>query len=238
MYPCVFVMKTRKPFVFINCAMSLDGKISTLERRQVKISSDLDLARVDRLRAESDAILVGMNTVVSDDPKLTVKSEKLRRERLGKNLPENPIKICVGGLDRIRLKSDFLDYGDVKMVFTTEDSNPEKIERLREKAEVYILGRDRVDLDRMLKILAERGVDKLMVEGGGTVNFQFLREGLVDEILVAVAPKIFGGVNAPTLVDGSGFSVDEAVDLKLLEVENLQGLLVLRYAVENSKKYI
>jgi 2,5-diamino-6-(ribosylamino)-4(3H)-pyrimidinone 5'-phosphate reductase len=231
-------MKSRKPFVFINCAMSLDGKISTFERRQVKISSDSDLERVDRLRAESDAILVGMNTVVSDDPKLTVKSENLRRERLRRGLPENPIKICVGRADRIKLNSDFLDYGDVKLVFTTEDSDPRKIERLREKAEVHILGKNRVDFNKMLNILADRGVGKLMVEGGGTVNFRLLREGLVDEILVAVAPRIFGGVNSPTLVDGNGFSAEDAVDLKLLEVENLRSLLVLRYAVGNSRKYI
>lgn len=230
-------MKIRKPFVFINCAMSLDGKISTIERKQVRISSDEDLRRVDELRAESDAILVGMNTITIDDPKLIIKSERLRRERLKRGLPENPIKIGIGNVNGMKLNSDFLNYGKV-IVFTTENSDPEKIERLRKKADVHVLGKDRVDLNKMLRILAEMGVKKLMIEGGGTVNFEFLKEGMVDEIYVAVAPRIFGGINAPTLVDGEGFKLNEAIDLKLLGTENLHDLLVLRYEIKDSKKYI
>jgi len=230
-------MKVRKPFVFINCAMSLDGKISTIERKQVRISSDEDLRRVDELRAESDAILVGMNTIVIDDPKLTIKSERLRRERLKRGLPENPIKIGIGNVNGMKLNSDFLNYGKI-IVFTTENSDPEKIERLRKKADVHVLGKDRVNLNKMLRILAEMGVKKLMIEGGGTVNFELLKEGLVDEIYVTVAPRIFGGINAPTLVDGEGFKLNEAIDLKLLGTENLHDLLVLRYEIKDSKKYI
>lgn len=231
-------MKKKKPFVFMNCAMTLDGKISTSERRQVRISSDEDLKRVDRLRAESDAILVGMNTVVTDDPKLTVKSDSLRNGRLKKGLPENPIKIAVGNVNRLKLDSDFLNYGNRKLIFTTEKSNPGKVERLGKKADIHILGKEKVNLREMLRILSENGVKKLMIEGGGTVNFEFLKGKLVDEIYVAVAPKIFGGANAPTLADGKGFTEDDALDLKLLEVENLNDLLVLKYEVRNSRKYI
>jgi len=231
-------MKIKKPFVFINCAMSLDGKISTIERKQVRISSDEDLRRVDELRAESDAILVGMNTIAIDDPKLTIKSERLKRERLKRGLPENPIKIAIGNVNRMKLNSDFLNYGNNKLIFTTENSDPGKIGKLRKKADVCILGKNRVDLNKMLRILADMGVKKLMIEGGATVNFEFLKEGLVDKIYVAVAPRIFGGINAPTLVDGEGFNVDKAVDLKLFGVENLHDSLVLKYEVKNSKKYI
>ncbi|MCK4244979.1 MAG: dihydrofolate reductase family protein, partial [Candidatus Omnitrophica bacterium] len=167
-------MKIKKPFVFINCAMSLDGKISTIERKQVKISSDEDLKRVDRLRAESDAILVGMNTIVTDDPKLIVKSERLRKERIKRGLPENPIKVGIGNVNGMKLNSDFLNYGDTKLIFTTENSDPRKREELEKKADIRILGKNRVDLNKMLRILSDLGVKKLMIEGGGTVNFEFL----------------------------------------------------------------
>ncbi len=222
----------KKPFVFINCAVSADGKISTIERRQIKISNDLDKERVDKLRAGSDAILVGMNTVVRDDPKLTVKSEKLRKERIKKGLPENPIKIAVGNLNRMKLNSDFLDYGNAKkIIFTTEKSDKRKAGKVRKKSEVYVLGESKVNLHRMIEILYEQGVRKLMVEGGGMINFELLKEGLIDEIYIAVAPKIFGGKNAPTLADGEGFEADEILNLKFLGLEKLGGVVVLRYRV-------
>jgi len=223
----------KKPFVFINAAMSIDGKISTVERIQIKISNELDRERVDKLRAESDAILVGMNTVVGDDPKLTVKSEKLRKERLKKGLPENPIKIAVGNLNRMKLSSDFLDYGNAeKIIFTTEKSDKRKAGKLRKKSEVYVLGETKVNLHRMMEILHEKGIRKLMVEGGGTINFELLRERLVDEIYVAIAPKIFGGKTAPTLADGDGFRADKILNLEFLGLEKLEDVVVLRYTIE------
>jgi 2,5-diamino-6-(ribosylamino)-4(3H)-pyrimidinone 5'-phosphate reductase len=110
-----------KPFIFINSAMSLDGKLSTIERRQVKISNDLDLKRMDKLRAESDAVMVGSNTVAIDDPKLTVKSEDLRNQRIKKGMPENPAKVMVGSIKNVKLDGYFLNYGNAaKIIFTTE----------------------------------------------------------------------------------------------------------------------
>lgn len=222
----------KKPFIFINSAMSLDGKISTSEKRQVKISNEKDMERVDRLRAESDAILVGSNTVAIDDPKLTVKSERLRKERVKKGLPENPLKVMVGSIKEIKFDSDFLDYGNAeKIIFTTEKEDSEKILRLMEKARVFVLGKKRVDLKKMVSILSDLGVKRIMVEGGGTLNFEMLKEGLVDEIYVAIAPKIFGGRNVPTLADGEGFKEGEIVDLELIDIEKLDEVIVLRYRI-------
>ncbi|HDI72591.1 MAG TPA: 2,5-diamino-6-(ribosylamino)-4(3H)-pyrimidinone 5'-phosphate reductase [Candidatus Altiarchaeales archaeon] len=222
----------KKPFIFINSAMSLDGKISTSEKRQVKISNEKDMERVDRLRAESDAILVGSNTVAIDDPKLTVKSERLRKERVKKGLPENPLKVMVGSIKEIKFDSDFLDYGNAeKIIFTTEKEDSEKILRLMEKARVFVLGKKRVDLKKMVSILSDLGVKRIMVEGGGTLNFEMLKEGLVDEIYVAIAPKIFGGRNVPTLANGEGFKEGEIVDLELIDIEKLDEVIVLRYRI-------
>ncbi|HIE34046.1 MAG TPA: 2,5-diamino-6-(ribosylamino)-4(3H)-pyrimidinone 5'-phosphate reductase [Candidatus Altiarchaeales archaeon] len=231
-------MKIKKPFVFINTAMTLDGKISTFKSKQVRISNELDMERVDKLRAESDAILVGMNTVVTDDPKLNVKNEELRRERIKKGLPENPIKVTLGGIDRIKLNSDFLNYGNCeKIIFTINDSDPQKIEKLNKKATVYVMEGE-INLKGAVRILKQMGIDRLMIEGGGETNFSFLKERLVDEIYIALAPKIFGGRDAPTAVDGDGFLSEDAIELELIDMENLEDLIILRYRVNDTLKYI
>ncbi|MCK4491782.1 MAG: 2,5-diamino-6-(ribosylamino)-4(3H)-pyrimidinone 5'-phosphate reductase, partial [Candidatus Altiarchaeales archaeon] len=221
-----------KPFVFINAAMSVDGKISTVERKQVRISNDADLRRVDGLRAGVDAVLVGMTTVVGDDPKLTVKSEKLRKKRINEGKPENPMKVTVGKTDNMKIDSDFLDYGDAEVViFTTEKSDPQKISELREKARIFVGGRERVDLRYVMRTLREMGVERVMVEGGATINYELIREGLVDEIYVAIAPIIFGGSSAPTLMDGNGFTGKDAVRLELIGNEKLGDLMIMKYRV-------
>jgi 2,5-diamino-6-(ribosylamino)-4(3H)-pyrimidinone 5'-phosphate reductase len=222
----------KRPFIYINSAVSLDGKLSTFERMQVRISNELDMQRVDRLRAEADAVMIGSNTVAIDDPKLTVKSEGLRRGRLEKGLPENPLKVMVGSVRDIKVESDFLDYGNAeKIVFTTEKEEGERIGALRKKARVYVLGKERAKIYEVVDILAGLGVKRIMVEGGGTLNFEMLEAGLVDEIYVAVGPMVFGGRDAPTLVDGAGFPYGKAARLELINLENLGGIIVLRYRV-------
>lgn len=212
--------------------MSLDGKLSTYERKQVKISNKEDLERVDRLRAGSDAVMAGSNTVATDDPKLTVKSEDLRKERIKKGLPENPAKVMVGSIRNIKPESDFLDYGNAeKIIFTTEKENKEKISLLRKKAKVYVLGKEKTNVREMLDVLASLGIRRIMVEGGGTLNYEMLEAGVVDEIYVAVGPKIFGGKDAPTLADGQGLPYEEAVDLELTDMQTLGEVIVLQYKI-------
>jgi len=221
-----------KPFIFINSAMSLDGKLSTIERRQVRISNPEDLGRVDRLRASVDAVMVGSNTVAIDDPKLTVKSEDLRRERLTKGLPENPAKVMVGSIKGIKLDGDFLNYGNAeKIIFTTEKEEKKKIEALRKKARVYVMGKQRTNIHEMIGILAGLGIKRIMVEGGGTLNYEMLEAGLVDEIYVAVGPMIFGGKDAPTLADGEGLPYDKRINLEPVGIEKLGDVFVLKYIV-------
>lgn len=231
----------KKPFIFINSAMSLDGKLSTIERKQVKISNKEDFERVDRLRAESDAVMVGSNTAVGDDPKLVVKSEELRKERIKKGLPENPIKVMVGSIRNLKLQSDFLDFGNSeKIIFTTEKENKEKIAALRNKpnTKVYVLPERKDNIYEMVEILYDLGIKKLMVEGGGTLNYEMLAAGLVDEIYVAVGPKIFGGRDAPTLADGEGLTYDKSVDLELLDMQRLGDVVVLKYRIIKKKSTI
>jgi 2,5-diamino-6-(ribosylamino)-4(3H)-pyrimidinone 5'-phosphate reductase len=223
-----------RPFVFINVAMTADGKIDTFERRGAVISSQRDKERVDQLRADADAILVGGRTLLDEDPKLTVKSEVLREERAARGLSPNPIKVGVVTEANIQADSNFLNAGPANIViFTTHRTSKEHLAQLKaRRVDVYVDNADKVDLQGALAILKELGVERLMVEGGSTLNFELLRLGLVDEVTACVAPMIFGGEFAPTLAAGSGLKRSEAIPLKLVETETWEdGGVLLRYQV-------
>ena len=210
-----------RPYTFINVAMTADGKIDTFERKGAAISSKWDRQRVDELRATVDGILVGGKTLHDEQPKLTIKSEALRVERIQRGLSPNPIKVGVATMVNIPLDSDFIKAGDTRVViFTTSQTSISQIELLRAHGvEVFVDGAPHVDLNKMMLTLKKIGVDHLMVEGGGTVNFELIRLGVVDEIILYVAPMLFGGATAPTLADGLGLTRSEAVPLKLMNVE-------------------
>ena len=221
--------------MFINVAMTADGKIDTVARTGASISSQQDKERVDRLRAESDAIMVGGQTLLVEDPKLTVKSEALRAQRVAQGLSPNPVK--VGVVTRARLKPDsrFLCEGPARVViFTTDQTSKEEVAFLRSQgADVYSDDHAKVNLLNALPILKELGINRLMVEGGATLNFELLRLGLVDEVTAYVAPMIFGGASAPTMAAGSGLERSEAIPLKLIYVERWnEGGVVLKYQLE------
>ena len=224
-----------RPFVFINVAMTADGKIDTFQRKGAAISSQRDKDRVDKLRAESDAVMVGGKTLIDEDPKLTVKSEALREERIKRGLAPNPIKVGVVSKLESNFLSKFLYEGNARIViFTTHRTSKNELASLREqKVEVFIHDGERVDLAQMMNKLHELGVERLMVEGGATHNFEMIRLGLVDEISAYVAPMIFGGENAPTMAAGLGVERRDAVPLKLIHVENWSdGGVLLHYEVE------
>ncbi|HET9493124.1 MAG TPA: dihydrofolate reductase family protein [Chloroflexia bacterium] len=234
-------MRRERPFVFINTAVTADGKIDTVERRGAPISSPADLERVHSLRASAGAIMVGGHTLLHEDPSLTVKPEHLRAERVARGLSENPIKVGIvshigdpAAGPSIRSDGKFLNAGPARAVlFTTEQTRPAQIARLTERgAEVYVVGERRVDLAEALRLLKGMGVERLMVEGGGTLNAELLRLKLVDEIHLYIAPLIFGGATAPTLADGPGLPRDEAIGLRLRRCEPLDdGGIVVEYEV-------
>ena len=213
-----------RPFVFINSAMSADGKISTIEKKQVKISGLEDFKRVDELKATADAIMVGVETVIADDPKLTIKSDELKSMRLNQAMPENPLRVVVDS--NARTPTNATVVGSNTLIASSKNAPQNKLDELARKVHVIIVGETRVDLKELLSNLNRRGVKRLMVEGGGTLNFSLLNLGLVDEIYTYISNIVIGGANAPTLADGEGFTHD-FVKLELLDVNTLgHGLLV------------
>jgi len=221
-----------RPYTFINIAMTADGKIDTYERRGAAISSKRDKQRVDELRASVDGILVGGKTLLGEGPKLTVKSEALREGRIQRGLAPNPVKVGVMTVADIPLDSNFITAGPARVViFTTSQTSKPQLEKLRSASvEVFVDDTPRVDLNQMTLTLKKIGVDHLMAEGGGTINFELLRLGLVDELTIYLAPIIFGGAKSPTLADGSGLMREAALELKLMDVEKWEdGGVFLRY---------
>lgn len=215
-----------RPHVIINSAISADGKISSFERRQVRISGKADLRRVDVLRSESDAIMVGVGTVLADDPGLRVKSEQLRIERAALGKPENPLRVVADSLARTPPDSQVLGVGCI--IAVSAAAPQERLIELAKKCELIQCGKERVNLRELLFSLHEKGVNQLMVEGGGTLNWSMVREGLVDEIYSYIGSLIIGGKEAPTLMDGAGFA-SEFPRLKLQSVERLDDGVLLKW---------
>ncbi len=222
-----------RPHVVVNVAMSADGKISTRERRQVKISGREDFFRVDRLKAASDAVMVGIGTVLADDPSLTVKSDELKRERRAQGRDEHPVRVVVDSTARIPLTASVLTRGEGKrVVAVSRRADPAKVAAIKKVATVVVAGEDEVDIAGLLIELGAIGVQQLMVEGGGTLIASLFSAGVVDEIYTFVGNIIIGGKDAPTPADGSGFmSEGEFSRLTLLEVTRMGDGVLLHWKV-------
>jgi 2,5-diamino-6-(ribosylamino)-4(3H)-pyrimidinone 5'-phosphate reductase len=220
------------PYVVMNIAMTADGKTDTIARRGALISSPLDMMRVDQLRASCDAIMVGGHTLLGDDPRLVLKTRELQLARLAEGKDENPMKVGVVTIADLDPDSRFLNYGHAKItIFTTCKTPQKKIEELHDRGvKVFISEDSRVDLRRAIAQLGVLGVKRLLVEGGGTLNEELIRLGLVDELNIYIAPLIFGGATAPTFASSSGFERKNAKKLELKTVQKYEdGGLVLNY---------
>jgi len=231
------MMSGNRPHVFVNVAASADGKIDTAARHGAAISSPDDWERVDALRAGSDAVMVGGRTLLQEDPRLSVKSASLRAERVRHGKAENPIKVGVVTSANLRQDSRFLHEGNAQVIlFTTNQTPPEEIGRLEAAgAEVLVSAATRVDLQAALGTLYERGVRRLMVEGGGTLLGEFFRLGLVDEFYLYIAPLVLGGSTAPTIADGPGLERGEAVALTLDDLSaRPDGGIIAHYFVKET----
>lgn len=223
------IFSNMRPFVFVNLAMSADGKISTRERSQVRISGQADFARVDLLKASSDAIMVGIGTVLADDPSLTVKSPELKAGRLASGKDENPVRVVVDSHARTPPDADILRKGPGRRVVAVSAAAPSnRVDALKQHAEIIVAGNERVDMGLLMEKLGSMGVGRLMVEGGGTLIWALFSAGCVDELYTYIGNMVIGGKDAPTPADGEGFTLEtDFPALRLMDSEATdQGLLV------------
>lgn len=221
-------MSRNRPYVLLSVATSLDGYLDDAGDERLLLSNDADFARVDAVRAGVDAILVGANTVRSDNPRLLVRSAGLRRERAARGLPPDPVKVTVTGSGRLDPAANFFVLGDApKLVYALTPAVRPLAQRLGEVASVIDAG-DPLDVPRMLADLAERGVGRLMVEGGGAIHTLFLSAGLVDELQVVVAPVFVADPAAPRFVQPFA-ARGRMTRMTLAEVRQIGDCALLRY---------
>jgi 2,5-diamino-6-(ribosylamino)-4(3H)-pyrimidinone 5'-phosphate reductase len=220
--------KNEKPYVILNSAMTLDGKMAT-KTGSSKISGNEDLVRVHELRKEVDAIMVGINTVLVDDPKLTV-------HKIPGSKHDNPLRVIVDSNARTPESSRALNSDAPTIIAVTESAPPEKVEALKRMVEVIEFGQKRVDLEKLMEYLFKIGIKTLMLEGGSTLNYSMLANGLVSELRICIAPMIAGGKYAKTLADGDGVdNMEDSVKLEFKKSYKLGNDLIVEYIVTPKK---
>ena len=210
--------------MILNAAMSIDGKIST-RRNDSSFSSRKDWIRVHKLRSSVDGIVVGISTVLKDNPMLNV-----RYYSKGKN----PVRIIIDSRARIPLNSRIIRSSKKiqTIVGTTRNAPIRKIKSLKKVGvQVLITGKRKVNIKSLFQQLESLGLKRILVEGGGEINWSVLKIGLVNELIVSISPVVVGGRNAKTLVEGEGISnIADGIKLKLIRIlTNNKNEIVLFY---------
>ncbi|MFH1753154.1 MAG: bifunctional diaminohydroxyphosphoribosylaminopyrimidine deaminase/5-amino-6-(5-phosphoribosylamino)uracil reductase RibD [Candidatus Omnitrophota bacterium] len=218
----VYITKKR-PYVSIKAAQSLDGKIATFSGNSKWITNRLSRNFAHNLRGRVDAVLVGVNTVIKDDPRLSARAGNPKKQ---------PIKIVLDSRLRAPLTRRLFKNGKKDVIVAATVRAPkERVERFRRAGiEVVLFKEDRgvVDIRALLRYLAKRGISHLLVEGGGSVIASFIDKALADEVFIFISPRIIGGRDATTSVEGRGAgSLGEAVRLKFVEVKKLNGDILI-----------
>ena len=215
-------MVNSKPFVILSAAISIDGKIAT-KTGDSKLSSPQDLIRLHKLRSKVDAILVGKNTVLQDNPILNV------RHVTGKN----PIRVVLDSNGQILKNSQILKTSKkIPTIIVVSKKIPRSnLKKLNEfPVEIMFAGINHVNLKLLLEKLYDKKIKTVLVEGGGTINWEFIQQNLFDELIVTVSPFLVGGTEAISLIQGEGFrKISNSQKMNLKSVKRLQNHLVLHY---------
>jgi 5-amino-6-(5-phosphoribosylamino)uracil reductase len=219
-----------RPYTLLSCSVSMDGYIASAASRLL-LSNEADFDRVDAVRASCDAILVGATTVRNDNPRLVVRSEARRDERTARGLAPSPMKVTVTRQAELDARADFFTTGETeKLVYCARSRVRDARARLGPVATV-VDGGHSVEMRRLSNDLAARGVERLLVEGGGNVHTQFLTDDLVDELQLVIAPVFVGDSQAPRFVRDGRFPWNPARRATLAEVRQIGDVVLLRYAL-------
>lgn len=220
-----------RPYTLLSCGMSIDGYLDSATVKRLRLSNDADFDRVDDVRASCDAILVGAATVRNDNPRLLVRSAQRRAQRVARGLPPSPAKVTVTGCGRLDADADFFTAGEViKLVYCPTSVKEDAHRRLAGVATI-VDGGDPVDMVRVSQDLHARGVNRLMVEGGGMIHTQFLAADLADELQLVVAPFFVGDSRARRFVGDARFPWHPGRRATLAEVRQIGDVVLLRYAL-------
>ena len=215
-------MEKSRPYVILSSATSIDGKIATVTGDS-KLSSKQDIIRLHKLRSKVDAILVGKNTVLIDNPMLTV------RHTRGKN----PIRIVLDSKGTISKNSKIIQTSNkVPTIISVSNQisklNLDKLKKL--PIEIVVAGKNSINLKLLLKKLSDRKIKSILIEGGGTVNWEFIKYDLFDELIITLSPFLIGGKNSISLIEGNGFrKISNSPNLRLKSFKRLKNHLVLHY---------
>ena len=220
-----------RPYTLLSCGMSIDGYLGGAEPRRLTLSNEADFDRVDDVRASCDAILVGAATVRSDNPRLLIRSKRRQGERIARGQAPSPIKVTVTAKVELDACADFFTAGDSeKLVYCATPSLTHARRQLGPVATVIDAGQP-VEMTRITEDLSGRGVQRLMVEGGGQVHTQFLTHNLADELQLVVAPFFVGDSRAQRFVSDGSFPWNSDRRAKLAEVRQMGDVVLLRYAL-------
>ncbi len=215
-------MEKSKPRVTLSAAVTIDGKIAT-RTGDSRLSSKRDKIRVHKLRSKVDAILVGINTVQLDDPILTVRYAK------GKN----PVRVVLDSRGRISSKSRILKTCSKipTIIAVSKTVTRKNIKRLNKyPIEIIISGDKKINVKKLLKLLLRKKIKRILLEGGGTVNWEFINQGLIDEMIITITPFLVGGKDAVSLVEGKGFhKISKSKKFKLRKILRMENEVVLHY---------
>lgn len=221
---------TERPYVLLSVATSIDGCLDDTSPERLLLSNAADFDRVDEVRAGSDAILIGAETMRRDNPRLLVNNEQRRADRVARGLPEYPVKVTITASGNLDATLKFWHFGGQKIVYTTNDGAEKLRERLVDLADVVAVGPVIDDFGLVLDDLGARGIKTLMVEGGGHIHTAFLSQGLADEIHLAIAPTVVGQVGAPRFLGPADYPGGPTRRMRLLEARTIGDVVLLRYA--------
>ena len=222
-----------RPYTLLSCSMSIDGYLSAGTATRLLLSNEADFDRVDAERAASDAILVGAVTIRRDDPRLLVRSPERRVARVAQGLSPSPVKVTVTREADLDCAAAFFAADDAdKLVYCPSDAVPGVRGRLGAVATVVDAGRP-LTLRRVSEDLGERGVRRLMVEGGGSVHTQMLTEDLADELQLVVAPFFVGDSAACRFVGDGRYPWNPDRRATLVETRQIGDVVLLRYALSS-----
>ncbi|MGW8378508.1 RibD family protein [Streptomyces sp. ODS28] len=217
-----------RPYVLLKVATSIDGYIDDTSSTRLLLSNPDDFDRVDQVRADSDAILIGASTMRADNPRLLVNSEERRAEREAASKPAYPLKVTVTKSGDLKEDLKFWHHGGEKVAYTTDAAAEGLRARLGNLADVVSTGPD-LDFGAMLDDLGERGIGRLLVEGGTQVHTAFLSQNLADEIHMVVAPLVVGQAGAPRFLNPADYPWATTRRMKLAEARPVGDVVLLRY---------